>query len=173
MTAFDADYARLTANHAISLAALDPPKWARMLLAAWDALDGLAATMKAQTNDYKRDLDRLDEVEMESQARKLLCEEYAAEVARLSAIERHLQDMEKALWPFARDAEAFDNAERTYGDCPVFERLSDGHHWRFTIADVRRARAALPARLTEIYGTKADRDGDRSHYAPDARRENQ
>jgi hypothetical protein len=50
-----------------------------------------------------------------------------------------------ALQPFARDAEAFDNAEGTYGDEPVFERMSSEYHWRFRITDVRRARAALAA----------------------------
>jgi hypothetical protein len=69
-----------------------------------------------------------------------------AEIVRLAESEARLR---AALEPFAQDAEAFDNAEGTYGDEPVFERRSSEHHWRFRIADVRRARDALAAAPNE------------------------
>jgi hypothetical protein len=56
---------------------------------------------------------------------------------------RRVAELEAALRPFAKDAQAFDGAERTYGDGPFFRRVSGDYGWQATIADVRRARAAL------------------------------
>ena len=57
-------------------------------------------------------------------------------------IESH-GDLLAALEPFADGAGAFDGAEQTYGDGVVFERGTTHGTWSFTIADVRRARAAI------------------------------
>ena len=54
-----------------------------------------------------------------------------------------LVEIAKAAEPFAEGAEAFDHADSTYGDAPVFERLANWTRWGFTLKDVRALRAAL------------------------------
>lgn len=67
---------------------------------------------------------------------------FDALVARLAETEARLEAAEKALEPFARDAEAFD-CRHPYGDGPVFERLTLRHRWYFTVTDIQCARRAL------------------------------
>ncbi len=56
-----------------------------------------------------------------------------------------IRTLREALLPFGTGVDAFDRADGTYGDGPVFERVGGKSWWRFTLEDVRRARAALAA----------------------------
>ena len=86
---------------------------------------------------------------------------YDREVLRVGRAERRVAKLEAALRPFAEDAEAFDS-HHPYGDGPVFERLSVDYHWKFTVADVMRARAALAGHGggSEDIGISGDLDAD-------------
>jgi hypothetical protein len=86
---------------------------------------------------------RPDEAEDAVNAMLDLASAYTTQAAALAVAERERDTLRAALQPFANGAEAFDHAEGTYGDGPVFERLNDAAHWKFTIADVRRAAAAV------------------------------
>jgi hypothetical protein len=99
--------------------------------AAVDALARVEARLREQAAEYEVQRDYADAC-----YRKQL------------AAEARLREAETALAPFARGSEAFDNAGSTYGDGPVFERITSTGHWQFTIADVRAARAYLEGQQT-------------------------
>jgi hypothetical protein len=108
---------------------------------------------------YERGTDALDSLEQELARLRPLEKALGPEGSfvaigrdRAREMERELADLRaeherlrKALRPFGSGVEAFDRTDSTYGDGPVFERITREGRWAFTVSDARRAADALAA----------------------------